>query len=246
MQGLLQLERAAFGYDSRRIVGDVSLVVQLGDFVGIIGPNGAGKTTLFRGMLGLIPPLEGSVERDTSAIGYVPQRETLDAIYPLTVREVVEMGGYGRLRGLRRPRPADRARARELLGRVGLGDVAGSPFTSLSGGQRQRALIARALMVEPRLLLLDEPTSGVDRRAEVLILELLCELNREGLAVWLVSHQMGLVRDAVQRVLWVDEGRVQAGTPEEILGSENLDRLYAGPAAIPEEAEPWTSPGPIV
>jgi ABC-type Mn2+/Zn2+ transport system ATPase subunit len=223
---LLRLESAAFGYDSGAVVSGVDLVVHAGDFLGIVGPNGAGKTTLFRGILGLIAPLSGTVQRSVDAVGYVPQRDTLDSIYPLAAHEVVEMGAFGRLRGLRRLARADRARARALLERVALGDAASLPFSVLSGGQRQRVLIARALMVEPQVLLLDEPTTGVDRKAEILILELLRELNREGLAVLLVSHQLSLVRDAVRTVLWVSEGRVHAGTPDELLHPENLDRLY--------------------
>jgi len=228
VQELLQLEGASFGYGADTVVAGVDLVVHAGDFVGIVGPNGAGKTTLFRGMLGLIPPRSGRVERHVQAVGYVPQRDTLDPIYPLSVREVVEMGAFGSLRGLRRLGREQRERARALLERVALDAEAASPFTALSGGQRQRALIARALMVEPRLLLLDEPTSGVDRHAEVLILELLRELNREGLAVLLVSHQLGLLRQTVRQVLLVRDGRVRAGSPEELLGFEGLEGTYAG------------------
>jgi manganese/iron transport system ATP-binding protein len=215
---LLRLEGAAFGYGGAPVIAGVDLAVRAGDFVGIVGPNGAGKTTLFRGMLGLVAPLAGSVVRGHRALGYVPQREALDAIYPLTVREVVELGAAR----------ARRAEAAALLERVGLAGRGSAAFASLSGGQRQRALIARALMVRPELLLLDEPTSGVDRGAVVRILALLRELNAEGLAVLLVSHQLPLVREAVQSVLLVADGRVRAGAPDELLAPGNLDRLFAG------------------
>lgn len=240
----LRLEGAAFGYGSNTVVAGVDLAVHAGDFIGIVGPNGAGKTTLFRGMLGLIPPLSGRVVCSTRHVGYVPQREALDAIFPLTAREVVEMGGLGPSLRRRRRARVNRERADELLGRVALGDKARSRFAALSGGQRQRALIARALMVDPALLLLDEPTRGVDRRAEVLIMNLLRELNGEGLAVLLVSHQLGLVRDSVRRVLWVSDGRVRAGTTEDVLRPENLDRLYAAGGFQPSEDAWTTSPGP--
>jgi manganese/zinc/iron transport system ATP- binding protein len=229
MPALLACARASFGYHRKPVVSDVDLAIERGDFVGLVGPNGAGKTTLFRGLLGLIPPLAGTVTRSTRAIGYVPQRETLDAIYPVTVEEVVRMGAYGQLRGLRDLSRAARERAAACLEKVGLHDRRASAFSSLSGGQRQRVLIGRALMVEPEVMLLDEPTSGVDRSAQARILELLSELNRtRGMAVLLVSHQLDMVRETVQRVAWVADGGVRVGPAAEMLAPENLDRLYAG------------------
>lgn len=231
MSVLLALDGAAFGYGGRAVLSDVSLRVEPGAFVGIVGPNGAGKTTLFRGLLGLLRPLRGIVERGGDAVGYVPQRETLDVLYPLTVREVVEMGAYHRLRGLRGLRVEERRSTQAVLERVGLSDQARAPFSALSGGQRQRALIARALLVRPRVLLLDEPTSGVDRAAQRTILELLLELNtKEGIAVLLVSHQLALVREAVREAWWVSGGRVQRGDPKEMLSADGLDRLFGSEA----------------
>jgi ABC-type Mn2+/Zn2+ transport system ATPase subunit len=239
MSVLLRLEKAGFGYGGHPIVSGVDLQVQSGAFVGIIGPNGAGKTTLFRGILGLIPALEGRVERFENAVGYVPQRETLDAIYPLRADEVVRMGAYGRLRGLRTLPSSERDLARECLDRVGLLSRACEPFSSLSGGQRQRVLIARALMARPRLLLLDEPTSGVDRGAQAHILGLLSEMNRtQDMAILLVSHQIGMVREAVKSCLWVSGGTVRAGDPRVMLATEHLDELYSTePGEILDEAD---------
>ncbi len=230
---LLELEGVDLGYGGEPVLRGVDLVVATGDFLGILGPNGAGKTTLFRGLLGLVPPLAGRVHRAPVPIGYVPQRESLDAIFPVTVEEVVHMGAYGRLRGLRRLGREERELARRCLQRVGLVERARQPFSALSGGQRQRALIARALMEQPRLLLLDEPTSGVDRDAEQRILDLLRELHADGgLAVLLVSHDLALVRSVVDEVLWVADGRVRRGTPGEILRPEVLGgRLLGGGAA---------------
>jgi ABC-type Mn2+/Zn2+ transport system ATPase subunit len=229
MPALIRLRGAAFGYAGRAVVRGVDLEVEPGAFLGIVGPNGAGKTTLFRGILGLLPALEGSIERGTTALGYVPQREQLDPLYPLSVEEVVHMGSYGRLRGLRWLARAERDAARDALRRVGLLEHANDEFTALSGGQRQRVLIARALLMRPRVLLLDEPTSGVDRAAEAQVIELLQALRREqGLAVLLVSHQLQLVRRAVSDALWVSDGRVLRGPALELLAPEALDRLYAG------------------
>jgi ABC-type Mn2+/Zn2+ transport system ATPase subunit len=238
MSCLLRLQQASFGYGPIAVVSDIDLTVDAGDFLGIVGPNGAGKTTLFRGLLGLLPPLSGRVERAGGAIGYVPQRESLDPIFPVSVADVVHMGAYGRLRGLRLLPGADRRRAQALLERVGLAQKAHAPFSSLSGGQRQRVLIARALMNSPRLLLLDEPTSGVDRGAEQRILELLGDLCRtERIAVLLVSHQVAMLRSAVREVLLVSGGHILRGAAAELLAPQNLDRIYQPEAPGNETAE---------
>jgi zinc transport system ATP-binding protein len=209
MPPLLTLRDASFGYGGRAVVTGVDLALDAGAFVGIVGPNGSGKSTLLRGVLGLIEPLSGHVERNARAIGYVPQRETLDAIFPLRADEVVHMGAYGRLRGLRGLRSSERERAWKCLERVGLAERASSPFASLSGGQRQRVLLARALMVEPDLLVLDEPTSGVDHESQEAIAEILHRLSSEGVtAVLLVSHDIEWVHAAAHSVRLVSEGRV--------------------------------------
>ncbi len=228
MNALLHVEQAAFGYAGRSVLAGVDLEVCAGDFLGIVGPNGGGKTTLFRGLLGLVPPQRGAVERRSARIGYVPQRESLDSIFPLRVADVVRMGAYGDLRGLRFPTSAQCAAAERAIERVGLTEKSAAPFAGLSGGQRQRALLARALLGEPNVLLLDEPTSGVDRPAQRRILDLLVELNvRDGVAILLVSHQIGLLREAAREVLWVAEGRVERGPAPELLAPERLDRLFA-------------------
>jgi ABC-type Mn2+/Zn2+ transport system ATPase subunit len=232
MPPLLRLTQACFGYRGKPVVRDVDLEIQPGQFLGIVGPNGGGKSTLFKGCLGLIAPLAGRVERFTRRLGYVPQREHLDSIYPLRVDEVVHMGAYGRLRGWRGLSTEDRRLAQECLERVGLAPRTREQFSALSGGQRQRVLIARALMARPELLLLDEPTSGVDRGAQQQILELLLDLNRrERIAVLLVSHQLQMVREAVGEVLWVGGGRVQRGDASTLLDPAHLDRQYGSETA---------------
>lgn len=209
MTALIEARGAAFGYGRRTVLHDVNLAVEPGSFLAILGPNGGGKTTLFRGLLGLVAPLAGRVVCRARAVGYVPQREVLDTVFPLTVEEVVHMGAYGRLRGLRKLASADRTLALECLGRVGLAGRRHDLFASLSGGQRQRVLIARALMVRPQIMLLDEPTSGVDAGALRAILELLDELRRAQTAILLVSHQIEPLRHSVDGALWVSEGRVR-------------------------------------
>jgi manganese/iron transport system ATP-binding protein len=231
LTSLVQLRSAAFGYEGRAVVSGVDLEVDAGQFIGIVGPNGSGKTTLFRGILGLLPVLSGQRERASGVVfGYVPQRESLDPGFPLSVVEVVEMGAYRRLTALRRVTRADRAEAVRQLERVGLADLRFDPFSRLSGGQRQRVLVARALLIRPQVLLLDEPTSGVDRGAEEQILRLLRELRGEGLAILLVSHQLALVRESVGEVLLVADGRVRRGDPRQLLAAEHLDQLFGASA----------------
>lgn len=209
----------------------MDLEIRAGDFLGILGPNGSGKTTLFRGLLGLLPTRSGAVERSTSELGYVPQHGEHDPVYPLTAREVVEMGAYGRLDRWGGVLAADRLHAVECLARVGLADHTRELYAELSGGQRQRVLIARALMARPRLLFLDEPTTGVDAPSVKAILTLLGELVTEGdLAVLMVAHQPALLREKADRVLWVAGGTVLEGLPGELLAPERFEALFAAEA----------------
>jgi zinc transport system ATP-binding protein len=210
---ILRLRDASFGYGTHRVLEHVDLEICPGEFAALLGPNGAGKTTLLRGVAGLLPLLGGTLDyrsdRATSPLGYVPQREALDSTFPLSVRDVVLMGTYARLRPLQRAGPAQRRLAARSLDVVGLTAVAEQRFASLSGGQMQRTLIARALAAEPELLLLDEPTAGVDAEATASIMAALTGLNREqGLTVLLVTHQVRLLRGVVNAVVWVEDGRV--------------------------------------
>src|SRR6266704_5623245 len=224
---LLQLRDLSLGYEGRAVLEGLSLTIERGEFLALLGPNGAGKTTLLRGMLGLIPALAGHIEYGFDRLahppGYVPQRETLDPIFPLTVFEVVLMGTYARLAPLQKIGQRERQLATTCLEQVGLAHLANRPFWALSGGQKQRVLIARALAVEPELLLLDEPTAGVDPGAEAAIIEVITRLNRdEGLTVIIVSHHLRLVREVVRSVIWVEEGSAIKGTTADMLSTERL------------------------
>jgi ABC-type Mn2+/Zn2+ transport system ATPase subunit len=221
------LHEVSLGYNGQVVLAHVSLAVEGGEFLALLGPNGAGKTTLLRGMLGLLPVLAGRIEygfdRFARPPGYVPQRETLNPLFPLTVFEVVLMGTYARLAPLQPVRRRQRQLAAACLEQVGLAELATRPFWALSGGQRQRVLIARGLAVEPDILLLDEPTAGVDPGAAASIMEILARLNHErGLTVVLVSHNLRLIRPLVRSVVWVDEGRVQKGATETMLTPERV------------------------
>jgi zinc transport system ATP-binding protein len=224
----VELDGVEFAYTrGRPVLRDVDLRVAEGEFVAIAGPNGGGKTTLLRLALGLEQPTRGRVLlfgepaasfRDRARIGYLAQRTRIGVHAPATVHEVVAAGRaplhpYGRLRR------EDRAAVAEAIERVGLADRARRPLHELSGGQQQRALIAKALAARPSLLVLDEPTTGVDVGAQSALADLLEELRRElGVAILYVSHEFGAVEHVVQRIVLVRERIVFDGAPGDLPG----------------------------
>jgi ABC-type Mn2+/Zn2+ transport system ATPase subunit len=208
---LVSLRDVALGYDTRPVVDGVNLAIFSGSLIGLAGPNGSGKTTLFRSILGLLPVLGGSLSRDCplSNFGYVPQSAALDPQFPLSVSEVVEMGAYGRVRSYQFLPLREKKRIREVLDQVGLPHLANKSFFSLSGGQKQRILIARALMVNPKIMILDEPLSGVDEESRRSITDLLIKLTREnGLAVFFSSHDLEMVQRVADKIVRVDKGKI--------------------------------------
>src|SRR5215831_9128968 len=207
---LLCVEAADFGYQGRPVVHRASLVVRPGEFVILVGSNGSGKTTLLRGLLGLLPPIAGRVERpDGLRIGYVPQRETLDPLYPLSGFDVALLGASRDLPFWRPAGAPERAATRAALDATRANPFARKRYGQLSGGQRQRILIARALATQPAMLLLDEPTAGVDPETETAILEMLESLRSEHrIAVWMVTHHLHAVRGRVDRTLELEAGRL--------------------------------------
>jgi manganese/iron transport system ATP-binding protein len=208
---LVSLQNASLGYDSEPVLQNADLTIYPGDLIGLAGPNGSGKTTLFRAILGLLPILGGVLSRNCplSNFGYVPQSAALDAQFPLSTAEVVEMGAYGRIRSYEFFPAAEKKQIGKVLEQVGLRQLAARSFFSLSGGQKQRILIARALMVKPKIMILDEPLSGVDEESRKSISELLVQLTRKNdLAVFFSSHDIPMVRSVADRLLRVDKGRI--------------------------------------
>jgi len=217
-EAALSLRDAGFGYAGRTRVAELNLEVRAGDAVALIGPNGSGKSTLLRGVLGLAELTRGSIRvlgTDPAAarkhIGSLPQSDTRDTTLPLSLRQVVNMGLY-RSRGPLTPLGrSGRAAVDEALTRVGLADLAQRPFGELSGGQQQRGILARALVADPRMLLLDEPFNGLDRENRDTLLALVNELRAEGRTIIVSTHDLEIAQRACTHVLLLSAGH----TPEQ-------------------------------
>jgi len=231
---LVSFDRATLGYGRRAILSSLTFSIPEGDFLGIVGPNGSGKTTILRAILKTLRPLAGSVVHAPNIrYGYVPQRDQVDYSFPLKVIDVVLMGRYDRIGLGRRPSGADRELAVGALDHVGIADLAEQPLNALSGGQKQRTLIARALVGQPNVLILDEPTNGMDLVSTTQILGLVRELHeRDGLTVLMVSHALNEVANYVERIALVMNGGFRIGTVDEIMSSGVLSDMYGIPVDV--------------
>ena len=239
MRPFVEIEKVTVRYGEVSVLENIDLTVEPGDFLGIIGPNGSGKTTLLRIMLGLLTPTSGQVRlfghppaslKQWGRLGYVPQKATFDPALPVTVGEVVASGLIATLGLLRRVRAAERQRVADVLAQVGMTAHAAARVGSLSVGQQQRVLIARALVSDPELLILDEPTGGVDPEAQTSFYALLHHLNREReVTLILVSHDIGVVAREVTRLACLNRRLIFHGRPGDFLSDAALAALY-GPA----------------
>lgn len=239
MRPLVEIDDVSFSYGEVSVLEGINFTVDAGDFLGIIGPNGSGKTTLLRLMLGLLAPTRGEVRlfghppaslKQWGRLGYVPQKATFDPSLPATVQEVVASGLVATLGLLRRGGAAERERVHDVLARVGMDQHAARRIGALSVGQQQRVLIARALVTKPELLMLDEPTGGVDPEAQTSFYALLHHLNREReVTLILVSHDIGVVAKEVTRLACLNRRLIFHGRPGDFLGDAALAALY-GPA----------------
>ncbi len=206
------------------VLGGVTFEVAPGEIAAVLGPNGGGKTTLFRALLGELPYRTGTVEL-AGRPAYVPQTEGARLDFPVSAHDVALMGAYGRTPWFKRVAREDRARADAALARVGLAEQAGARFGTLSGGQRQRVLIARALVQDAQVLLLDEPLSGVDAPSAAQIERVFAELRAEGRALLVATHDVAQAR-AWPRVLCLNHGQVAFGEPATTLTTSVLRATY--------------------
>jgi manganese/iron transport system ATP-binding protein len=233
----LVFDHASLAYGRTRVVEDVHGIVHSGQAVALIGPNGAGKSTLLRSVLGLVEVVDGRIEvlgkapaRARGEVAYVPQVDTLDAQFPVSVGQVVLMGRYRDVGWLRRPGERDRAIAADALDAVGLLQRAKERFGTLSGGQRQRVLLARAIAQRPRLLLLDEPFNGVDAVSQQALLGALRTLQDGGAAVVVSTHDLALAHLACDEVCLLNKHQVAFGPTDATLTPDLLRAAYGGQA----------------
>ncbi|MEW1587055.1 metal ABC transporter ATP-binding protein [Micromonospora vinacea] len=249
---VITVEHGVVGYDGRPVLRDISLTVTAGEVVAILGANGSGKSTLIRAVLGLVPISAGSVTlfdkplrrfRQWARIGYVPQRLGAGGGVPATVREVVASGRLARRGVLRPPGRADRSAVDDALRAVGLADRAGDPVSTLSGGQQQRTLIARALAGQPELLVLDEPTAGVDAASQEAFAGALRDFVADGGTVLLVAHELGPLRPVISRAVVVHEGRIahDGAVPDPAGHHAEPDHDHVHPHCYDEPAGLWSN-----
>ena len=233
-RALVRFSGVSCGYDSRAVLRDIDLTIEEGAFVGIVGPSGAGKTTLLRAIVGAVPRIEGSLMFDgrpvgrggTPGVGWVPQLETVDWNFPATVAEVVLMGRWSDRRWQAWASREDRVAVDRLLDRLGIGGLGRRHIRELSGGQQQRVFLARAMIGDPRLLLLDEPTSGVDLKTRDDILHLLADLNGDGVTIVMTTHELNTVAAHLPWVVCVNGSIIAEGDPDDIFTSAVLGRTY--------------------
>ena len=235
----IEIADLTVAYGDQPVLWDVDLTVPAGVVMGIVGPNGAGKTTLIKAILGLVRPAAGRVlvlgrpyTEQRRRIAYVPQRESVDWDFPTSVLDVVTMGLYGSLGWIRRPGKRERERALAALGKVGMDTLADRQISQLSGGQQQRVFLARALVQDAQVYLMDEPFQGIDATTERAIVELLHELRAATKTVVAVHHDLQTVPEYFDHVALLNVRRIASGPVEEVFTEENLRLCYGAPLAF--------------
>ena len=232
---LIGVHGAGVAYERTPVLVDVDLQVEEADFTAIVGPSGSGKTTLLRLLLGTLSPTTGRVERQRGLrVGYVPQVETVDWQFPVTVGECVLMARTGRVWPW--SSRTERAEVHGMLERLGIAGLEHRHIRALSGGQQQRVFIARALLNRPQLLLMDEPTSGVDVRTRHDVVHLVSDLNAAGLAVVVTTHDLNGIAAHLPNLVCLNREVIAAGPPEDVLTPAVLERTYGAPMEVLEHA----------
>ena len=238
----LEIHDLTVAYHKRPVLWGVDVEVPAGQLVGVIGPNGAGKSTLIKAAMGLLPVSSGwvkvfgqPVNDNLRRVGYVPQRESVDWDFPVSVMDVVLMGRYGHLGLFKRPRKEDREVARECLEKVKMLPYADRQISNLSGGQQQRVFLARALAQESDLYFMDEPFAGVDAATEAAIVTILQELKDQGKTLLVVHHDLPTAKTYFDSLLLLNMRVVAFGPTEEVFNYDLLQSTYGGRLTILSE-----------
>ncbi len=239
----LEIQHLTVSFARKPVLWDVTFVASAGSLIGVVGPNGAGKSTLFKAIMDLIPRQGGEIrvfgDRFTAQrrrVAYVPQRESVDWDFPVTAGEVVTMGLYSEIGWFRRVTREHRRRALAAMERLGIADLANRQISELSGGQQQRTFLARALVQQADLYLLDEPFSAVDAATETIIVEVLRELRDAGKTALVIHHDLQTVPSYFDTVLLLNLRVVAFGKTDEVFQAENLQKTYGGRLTLLDEA----------
>lgn len=239
----LQVEHLTVSYEKNAVLWDLNFTVPSGKLVGIIGPNGAGKSTFLKSCLDLVKPVSGKIaffdkpfKECKKQIAYVPQRSSVDWDFPITVFEVVLMGRYNRLSFFKRARSSDKQAALEALNMVGMASFADRQISQLSGGQQQRVFIARALLQDAEIYLMDEPFAGVDVKTEKELISLMQNLQKKGKTLFIVHHDLASVENYFNWVILLNTCLVASGPVKEIFHPQNIMRCYGRSPAVLDEA----------
>jgi zinc/manganese transport system ATP-binding protein/zinc transport system ATP-binding protein len=236
MDPIIEVRDVTFGYGKTPVLRAVNLHLHPGQFAGVVGPSGAGKTSLLRLTLGTLTPSRGEVwvagkplkGRPAPRVSYVPQVETIDWSFPVTVEQVVLMGRVRQSRLWPWPSRSDRTAVAEVLERLQIGELRHNHIRNLSGGQQQRVFLARALIAQPDLLVLDEPTSGVDMQTAEKMLHLLLDLNRHGMTILMTTHDLNMAAAHIPWIVCLNRSVIAQGEPADVFTSEILSETYRG------------------
>ncbi len=244
---VVELRNVTFGYAAAPAVEDINMHLHAGQFAGLLGPSGAGKTTILKLILGILVPSRGSVfvegenlnGRPSPCVAYVPQLETIDWNFPVTVEQLVLMGRIRRMGRLPWASQETKRAVHTMLERLGIAEMAHRHIRDLSGGQQQRAFLARALIADPDLLVLDEPTSGVDVRTQESILHLLADLNQSGVTILMTTHDLNAAGSHLPWVFCVNRRMIASGPPDQVFTPEILNATYHADIEILRHNDTW-------
>lgn len=230
MNNAIKVNHISVFYDEKLVLNDISVIIPQGCICAIVGPNGAGKTTFIKAILGLVDSVSGSVSLFQHTISYVPQRRSIDWDFPVTVLDVVLMGRYQALGWFARPGKKDKELAFEALKRVKLQDYADRPIAQLSGGERQRIFIARSLLQDADIYIMDEPFVGVDALTEQTIVGVLKELRAQGKTILVVHHDLQTMQEYFDWMILLNKSLIASGPLHEVFIRKHIAQAYG---AIP-------------